>query len=158
MKVVAIIWKTSVVAVALLVGILGASQAGWSGAEVIVTARIMEPWDTLGTTIIFVVSAAFATGAIVLIHRLAKYVLWLAAPVFLYIALVPGAWNGYASGFDATRFEAIQQRYANAFALQHMSARGLYLTCNDDRVELSVDAKPVCARALAAISRTPSEQ
>jgi hypothetical protein len=32
MKIISIIWKTPVVAVALLVGVLGASQAGWSGS------------------------------------------------------------------------------------------------------------------------------
>jgi hypothetical protein len=156
MRVKSIIWKIPVVTVALLVAILFASQAGWSGAEVIVTAPIMEWWDTLGTSIIFVASAAIAAGAVMVIFRLAKHVLWLAAPVLLYVAVVLGAWNGYASSFDATRATALQQGYANAYALQHMSARGLYLTCNDERVELSDDAKPVCARA--AISGASSER
>jgi len=56
-KVFSFIWKTLAVAVALIVGMLGVSQAGWSGAEVVVNAWIMEWWDTLGTTVIFVVSA-----------------------------------------------------------------------------------------------------
>ena len=149
MRVISIIWKTLAVAVALLVGMLGASQVGWSGAEVIVTATIMGPGDKLGTAIIFAISGVISAGAVISIYRLAKHVLWVAGPVFLYLALVPGAWNGYASDFDAIRVEVIQTSYANAFALEHMKARGRYQTCNDERIELSDDARAVCARALA---------
>lgn len=149
MKIVPIIWKTPVVAVALVVGMLGGSQAGWSGGEVIVNARIMEWWDTLGTGVIFAVSAVITAGAVLLIYRLSKHVLWVVGPVFLYVAVVLGAWNGYMSGFDATRAEVLQHGYANAFALDHMRARSRYLTCNDERIELDDDAKAVCASALA---------
>jgi hypothetical protein len=146
------IWKVPAVAIALIVGILFISQAGWSGAEVVVNIQIMEWWDTLGTTVIFGVSAIVGAGTVFVIYRLAKHVLWVTAPVFLYTALVPGVWNGYMSGFDATRAQSLQHGYANAFALEHMSERGRYLTCNDDRIELSDDTKPVCARALRTMS------
>jgi hypothetical protein len=149
MRVISIIWKTLAVTVALLFGMLGASQVGWSGAEVIVTAATMGPEDILGTAIVFVTSGVISVGAIVLIYRLTKHVLWLAGPVFLYLALVPGAWNGYASDFDAIRVKVINASYANAFALEHMKARGRYQTCHDERIELSDDARAICARALA---------
>jgi hypothetical protein len=158
MRVISIIWKTLAVAVALLFGMLGASQVGWSGAEVIVTAAIMGPEDKLGTAIVFAISGVISVGAIVLIYRLAKHVLWFAGPVFLYLALVPGAWNGYASDFDTTRVAVIRESYANAFALEHMKALGRYQTCNDERIELSDDGKAVCARTLAIVPGDSSER
>lgn len=156
-KLFSFIWKTLAVVIALLVGMFVVSQVGWSGAEVVVNVSIMEWWDTLGTTVLFVVSAIVYAGTVFVIYRLAKHVLWIAAPVCLYIALVPGVWNGYMSGFDATRAAALQHGYANAFALEHMRARGRYLTCNDERIELSDDAKPVC-RALRTMSDASSER
>jgi hypothetical protein len=156
-KVFAFIWKTLAVVTSLIVGMFGVSQAGWSGAEVVVNVSIMEWWDTLGTAIAFAVSAIVSAGTVFVIYRLAKHVLWVAAPAFLYLALVLGVWNGYMSGFDATRAAALQHGYANVFALEHMRARGRYLTCNDDRIELSDDAKPVC-RALHTMSDASSER
>src|SRR6516225_2019987 len=44
-----IIWKTPVVVVALLVGSFGASQVGWSGAELVVNSPLMEPLEELAT-------------------------------------------------------------------------------------------------------------
>jgi hypothetical protein len=158
MRVISIIWKTLAVTVALLFGMLGASQVGWSGAEVIATAAIMGPEEKLGTAIVFAISGVISVGAIVLIYRLAKHVLWLAGPVFLYLAVVPGAWNGYASDFDAMRVEVIKASYANAFALERMKARGRYQTCHDERIELSDDARAICARALVTSPGDPSER
>jgi hypothetical protein len=37
---------------------------------------------------------------------------------------------------------------ANAYALEHMSEKGRFLSCQDDRIELTDDAKAVCVRVL----------
>ena len=151
MRFVSIIWKTVVVAGALLVGLLTANQVGWSGAEVVLTAPIMGLADTLGTTVIFAISALILTGSIMLIYRIAKHVLWFAAPVFLYLAFVLGAWNGYMSDFDATRAYLLQTGVpANAYALEHMGVRARDLTCKEGRVEPSDDAKAICSRSVEA--------
>jgi hypothetical protein len=143
-----LIWKTSAVAAALVIGMLGANQVGWSGAELVVNAPIMGTIENFVTGTFFTGSALAVVGAVVLIYRLAKYVLWLAAPIFLYFALVPGVWNGITSDFDGTRGEALRSGYANAYAIEHMSARGRYRTCSDERIELTEDGKAACARAL----------
>jgi hypothetical protein len=143
-----IIWKTPVVAVALLVGSLGASQAGWSGAELVVNSPLMGPLEDFVTGIILTISAAVAVGPLVLVHRIAKPALWLMVPILPYSAVVPGSWDGFASDFDATRVQAIRYHYANAYALEHMSPRGLFRTCQDEQIELTDDAKAVCAHAL----------
>ena len=108
----------------------------------------MNSIDDLVTGIFFCIGGTIAIGAVMLIQRLAKGALWLAVPILLYSAAVPGAWNGFASDFDATRGEAIKHGYANAYALDHMSVRGRYLTCNDARIKLTDDGKEACARAL----------
>ena len=144
-----IVWKTPVVAVALLVGSLGASQAGWSGAELVVNSPLMGPLEDFVTGIIFALSAAMALGPLVLVHRIAKPALALMVPILLYSAVVPGGWDGFASDFDATRVQAIRYHYANAYALEHMNPRGLFRTCQDEQIELTDDAKAVCARALS---------
>jgi len=151
MRFVSIIWKTVVVAGALLVGLLTANQVGWSGAEVVLTAPIMGLADTLGTTVIFAISALITVGSIILIYRIAKHVLWFAAPVFLYLAFVLGAWNGYMSDFDATRALVLQHGYANALALERMRPRGRDLTCKEGLIELSDDAKAICSRSVEAV-------
>lgn len=148
MRALRLIWRTLAVAAALVIGLLGASQVGWSGAELVVNAPIMGTIENLVTGILFTVSAAAVVGAVLLIYWLAKYVLCLAAPIFLYIALVPGVWNGIMSDFDATRGEVLKQGYANGFAIEHMSARGRYRTCNDERIALTDDGRAACARAL----------
>ncbi|HTB18986.1 MAG TPA: hypothetical protein VK708_12775, partial [Bryobacteraceae bacterium] len=75
---------------------------------------------------------------------IAKPVLWFMVPICLYSALVMGAWNGFASDFDGTRGNAIKHHMANAYALAHMSEKGRFLSCQDDRIELTDDAKAVC--------------
>ena len=90
---------------------------------------------------------------VALVQRIAKPVLWVLVPIFLYSALVLGAWNGFASDFDATRGEAIRYHLANAHAVGHMSDRGRFLSCQDNRIELTDDAKAVCARGVESSSR-----
>jgi hypothetical protein len=76
-------------------------------------------------------------------------------PIMLHSALVLGAWNGFASDFDATRGEAIKHHFANAYAPDHMSERGRSVSCQDNRIELTDDTKAVCVRAL---NRAPGER
>lgn len=128
-----ILWKTPVVAGALVIGSMAANQAGWSGAEAIVSR------GSAGfiTDLFFTVGAMISVGTVELVKRIAKPVLWIMVPIFLYSALVLGAWNGVASDFDATRGEAIKYHLANAYALEHMSERGRFLSCQDNRIELT---------------------
>jgi hypothetical protein len=144
MKVPPFVWKTPVVAGALLVGALAANQAGWSGAEAIASRGDAG----FVTDLFFALGAAGCLGTFTLVRRIAKPVLWVMVPICLYSGLVLGAWNGFASDFDATRGEAIKHHMANAYALEHMSEKGRYLSCQDGRIELTDDAKAVCVRAL----------
>jgi hypothetical protein len=146
MKIIPCIWKTPVVAIALLVGSLGASQAGWSGADLVVNAPLMGTFEGVITGVMLIVGTAMVVGPLVLVHKIAKPVLWLMIPILLYSAVVPGVWNGFAGDFDATRLEAMKHQFANAYALEHMSARGRFRTCKDERIELTDDAKAACAR------------
>jgi hypothetical protein len=138
------VWKIPLVAGALLVGAFAANQAGWSGAEVVVSRGDAG----FITDLFFALGAGVCLGTLALVQRIAKPVLWVMVPICLYSALVLGVWDGFASDFDATRGEAIKYHMANAYALEHMSERGRFLSCQDDRIELTDDAKAVCVRAL----------
>jgi hypothetical protein len=143
-----IIWKTAVVVVALLLGALAANQAGWSGAESVVNYPLMGTLEEFVTSIMFLCSVVLCGGAVFIVHKIAKPVLWVMVPILLYSAAVPGVWNGFMGDFDSTRVEVIKHGYANGYAIEHMSPRGLFRTCEDERIELTDDAKAVCARAL----------
>ncbi len=145
MLIVSILWKTPVVVGAVVVGAIAACQVGWSGAELVVNSSLMGMVEDFITGIFFSLGAAMSVGTLLLVQRLAKPVLWLMVPIFLYAALVLGAWNGFAADFDATRGEAIRHHAANAYALEHMSLRGRFRSCGDERIELTDDAKAVCA-------------
>ena len=131
-----LLWKIPVVVGALVIGAMAANQAGWSGAEAIASR------GSAGfiTDLFFILGAVVSIATLSLVQRIAKPVLWVMVPIVLYSALVLGAWNGFASDFDATRGEAI--------ALEHMGQRGRFLSCQDNRIELTDDAKAVCAKAL----------
>jgi hypothetical protein len=88
-----ILWKTPVVAGALVIGSAAANQAGWSGAEAIASR------GSAGfiTDLFFAVGSAISLGAVELVKGIAKPILWVMVPIFLYSALVLGAWNGFAS-------------------------------------------------------------
>jgi hypothetical protein len=118
---------------------------------------LMESLEYLGTVTVLAIAAAMAIGPVILVQRIAKRALWLMAPILLYVAIVPGAWNGIAGDFDATRVAIIREHYANAYALEHMSPRGRSLTCKDERIDLTDDAKAVCARALNPASGEPNQ-
>ncbi len=143
-----IVWKTSAVAVGLLAGAFGASQAGWSGAELFVNLSLMGTFEEFVTSTLCNVGLIIAVTATILIYRIAKPALWIMMPIILYSAVVLGAWNGVASDFDATRGEAIKYHSANAYALEHMSERGRFLSCDDERIDLTDDAKALCTRTL----------
>jgi hypothetical protein len=143
-----LLWKIPVVVVAIVVGIFGASQAGWCGAELFVNSilrRILEQWVTM---IMLAISLAITTASVLLVYRIAKHALWVMAPILLYVALVPGIWNGLMSDFDARRAEVLRVGYANAYALEHMKPRGRYRTCEDQGISLSDDGKALCVSAL----------
>jgi len=139
-----VLWKTPVVIGALVVGCLAASQAGWSGAEFIAE----RGQAGFVTDLLFFGTVAISYCIILLVQRIAKPMLWVMVPILLYVAAVPGAWNGFASDFDTERGEAIKHHYANRYVLEHMSDRGRFLSCQDNRIELTEDAKTVCVRAL----------
>jgi hypothetical protein len=147
MKVTPLLWKTPMVAIALLIGSVAANQAGWSGAELVVNAPMMGLAEGLVTSLMLIVGAILAIGSLVLVYTRAKPALWLMAPILLYSALVLGVWNGFVGDFDSTRVEAIKYHFANAYALEHMSPRGRFRTCEDKRIKLTDDAKAVCGRA-----------
>ena len=65
-----------------------------------------------------------------------------------YSALVLGLWSGIVSDFDYSRGEAIRYHTGNSYVLSHMTPRGLYRSCHDDRIELTEDGKAYCASAL----------
>jgi hypothetical protein len=144
-----IVWKTPVLAAAIIVGALGAIQVGWGGAGLIVNAPLMGPTEGF-VTVFFVlaVGAAMTIGPAFLVLRIAKPALFLMVPILLFSAVVPGAWNGFASEFDTTRGAVIAHQWANGYALEHMGARGRFRTCEDAQIQLTDDAKAVCARAL----------
>jgi len=138
-----ILWKTPVVIGALVAGCFAASQVGWSGAE-----AIADRGESGFVTDLFLfVGLAVSYGIIRLIQRTARPVLWVLVPILIYTAAISG-WNGFASDFDHGRGEAIRHHYANGYILEHMSDRGRFLSCQDNRIALTDDAKPVCARAL----------
>ena len=142
-----IVWKTPVVAVAIIVGALGAIQVGWGGAELIVNAPLMGPIEGFVTVFLLAVGAAMTIGPAFLVLRIAKPALFLMVPILLLSAVVLGAWNGVASEFDTTRGAVITHQWANGYALEHMGARGRFRTCEDAQIQLTDDAKAVCARA-----------
>jgi hypothetical protein len=155
MRIIQIIWKTPVVVGALVVGSIAASQAGWSGADLAVNSQLMGMFEEFTTGVFFAGGALVCVGAFYLVQRLAKPALWLMVPVLLYAGIVLGAWDGFASEFDAARFEARKHHSANAYILQHMTPRGRFRSCKDGGIELTDDAKAVC---LAVMNARPGDR
>jgi hypothetical protein len=113
-----LLWKAAVVAVALVLGALGASGVGFHGAELIaklpflkILAEAFGITDTdeyliftllsaiSGAGVKFAISALICLGPSLLVYRIAKSVLFIMVPIFLWVAVV-GAHNGIVSGFD----------------------------------------------------------
>jgi hypothetical protein len=115
----AFLWKAAAVAVALVIGALGASGVGFHGAELIAKLPFLKIlaeafgitdsdeylfW-TLQSAVIssagvkFAVSSLICLGPSLLVYRIAKPVLFIMVPIFLWVAVV-GAHNGIVSGFD----------------------------------------------------------
>jgi hypothetical protein len=148
-KVVSFLWKAPVVAAAVILGAIAANQVGWSGADLVLNTPLMGGLEQEITRLFFLVGSAVAGGTLWVVYRLARPALWVLVPLMAYSALVPGAWNGIVSDFDTIRGEAIRHHAANAYALQHMSPRGLYLSCEDQRIELTEDGEAYCKSALS---------
>jgi len=140
--------KSLLLFVAVVIGVFGINQVGWSGLELILNGMLMGPLERLITGLFLSMGTLVSYTALALIHRTARPLLWVVTPIFLYSALVLGAGDGLASDFDATRLQALKHHGANAYALEHMSERGRYLSCQDDRISLTDDGKAACARAL----------
>jgi hypothetical protein len=143
-----LLWKIPVALLVIVIGTFMANQAGWSGADLMLNTDLMGFFEHLITAFMFFASLALCYGAVVLVDRLTKPMLWLLVPLFLYSGVVMGAWNGFMSDFDSTRSAVIRHRYANAYALNHMTARGRYRSCNDQRISLTDDAQAVCERVM----------
>jgi len=141
-----LLWKIPAAIIAVILGLFGASQAGWSGADVVLNFREMGLSNAFVTSVLFFIGFALCYGALMFITWAAKPLLWLMIPLSLYVAIVPSAWNGYVSGFDHSRGEVIREGWANAYVLEHMTPRGRYELCSDSRIRLTEDAESVCQR------------
>ncbi len=147
MNVWTILWKTPVVFVALVIGSIAACQIGWSGAALAVNSPLSGITNLLDD-LFLVASVGISIGCVLLVKRIAKPFLWVMMPILLYCGVVLGAWDGVACDFDSIRLQALRHHYANAYALGNMTDRGRFLSCKDDRIELTEDAKAVCLQAL----------
>lgn len=78
-----LIWEIPLVAAALVIGTMATSQAGWSGAEVIVL-RNNAPFIA---ELYFVVGAGISCSAFALVQRIAKPVLWVMVRCILFWAI-----------------------------------------------------------------------
>jgi hypothetical protein len=145
-----ILWKTVLVVGALVIGSLGAYQLGWSGADLVVNSPFNGAFGDFISGLFFCIGGLAASAAVFLVQRTARSVLWVMTPILLYCVAVPGVWNGVASDFDATRGAVMKQHYANAYAINHMTDRGRYLSCQDENIKLAADAKEACTKALTA--------
>jgi hypothetical protein len=148
-KVVSFLWKAPVLLGAVILAAMGAGQVGSSGADLVLNTPLMGGLEQEITRLFFLVGSAVACGTLWGVYRLAKPALWVLVPVMAYSALVLGLWNGIISDFDYSRGEAIRHQAANAYALQHMTPRGLYRSCEDERIELTEDGEAYCKRALS---------
>jgi uncharacterized membrane protein YeaQ/YmgE (transglycosylase-associated protein family) len=136
-------WKTPAVILLTVVGAFAANTAGWNGA-----AFFADNEGSTGELIDHLLGIAGAIISISVIfgtYRIAKHALWVMVPIMAYSAIVLGAWDGFASGFDSFRLAAIQHRSANAYTLRHMTPDGFDLSCDDPRIVLTIDAKALCA-------------
>jgi hypothetical protein len=142
----AMIWKTPALIVALVIGLIAANSVGWNGgAWLLGRGADSEGFDGFINHLIMVVSSVGCAAVLYFVARIAKWALWGFVPLMVYAALVLGTWDGVASGFDATRVEAIRHHYANAYALQHMRPSAVDATCHDPRITIDSDAHAICA-------------
>lgn len=162
MNLVSVLWKTPVVIAAAILGSFAANQAAWSGADWLLNWGLMGLFERAITWVYFLVGTAVTYGTLWGVYRIAKPALWILVPVMTYSTFVLGVWNGVASDFDYTRGEALRHhdQPANAYALQHMTPRGLYRSCNDERIDLTEDGRAYCTRALSvgAGARIPGSE
>jgi hypothetical protein len=101
-----LLWKTAVVAAAVVLGALGASGVGWHGAEMIAKLPLTEILveflgfsfgdDSLivtflsagvGAGVKFCFSAAMCLGPSFLVYKIAKPVLFIMVPILLWVAI-----------------------------------------------------------------------
>jgi hypothetical protein len=149
MRLISALWKIPVVIAAIVIGAFGACQVTWSGADIVLNGILMGFIERTITAVYFLIGIGIAAGTLWGVYRIAKPALWVLVPVMAYSALVLGLWNGIVSDFDYSRGEAIRYHTGNSYVLAHMTPRGLYRTCHDDRIELTEDGKAYCASALS---------
>ena len=116
-----LLWKTSIVAIAVLLSGLGASGVGFHGAELIVKLPFIRVLvecvglltgdedvignflsESFGAIIKLSASTSICLVPIFLIYRIAKPVLFIMVPILLWVTVV-GARNGIVSDFDVGR-------------------------------------------------------
>jgi hypothetical protein len=138
--------KATAVAVAVFVGAFAANIAGWNGGVAVLGP---EPYSTVAGALVNLTAGIIALSVSItvgyFIFRIAKWTLIFAVPIMLYSAMVAGLWNGIISDFDVTRGEVMRYRYANAYALRHMSVHAFNITCHDRQISLTDDAKALCS-------------
>lgn len=144
-----LLWKIPTVIIAALLGLMCANQAGWNGADVALNFKETGLIGDFLESLMFLVAFGICYGAILFVKWVAKPLLWVIVPIFLYAAIVLGMWNGFNSGFDTSRLAVIRDGWANSYVLAHMTPRGRYESCSDKRVRLTEDAEAVCSRALS---------
>ncbi len=149
-KIVSILWKTPVVIGATIAGYLVTGTAAWNGADLVLNRALMGILEQATTAFYFLGGTALSYGIVLGVYRIAKLALWVMVPLMIYSAVVVGVWNGWNSDFDYSRLEALRHsdQPANAYSLKQMMPRGLYLSCNDERIDLTDDGKEFCAKAL----------
>jgi hypothetical protein len=110
-----LLWKTAVLAIAGVLGALGASGVGWHGAEIIAKLpfiKILAEFvglsfgdeDVIGSVVSaefsaavkFSISAAMCLGPSFLVYKIAKPVLFIMVPILLWVTIV-GARNGMST-------------------------------------------------------------
>ena len=152
MKLVSFVWRTAVSIVAIVVAAFAASEIGWDGANLALYEPLMN-WSEIGTNLILLVLClTAAVGSVFLVEYCQPKANYILIPIMAISALI-NIWNGYWSDFDYTRLQALKNRDqpANAYALKTMTRRGLYLTCNDRRIQLTQDADEYCAERLSVL-------
>jgi hypothetical protein len=96
-----IVWKTFAVTAAVALGGIGAKQAGWSAAKLIVQGPYLGPFEDFLAGLFFSLGTAASIGAFCLIDRIAKPALWLRCQFFFTAA---SCWaSGMAMPATSTR-------------------------------------------------------
>ena len=89
-RITGLLWKITAVVIAALLGLICANQAGWNGADVALNFKETGLIGDFLESLMFLVSFGICYGAILFVKWIAKPLLWVMVPMFLYAAIVPG--------------------------------------------------------------------